>query len=148
LEFRIVPAREAEIIKPLWQELNKLHCEDSKNWKGYYSAFTFEERVKSIIGLPEENARIEVVFPEPERAAGYCMSVAYETHGEIESIYVKDEYRRRGLGKRLVESAVSWLRMQGCTKIRLSVAEGHESVISFYERLGFCPRLTVLELKK
>ena len=68
-------------------------------------------------------------------------------HGEIESLCLGEATRGKGLGRRLVEDHVAWMRARGCERIRVSVSHGHDSALGFYRKLGFRDRLSVLELK-
>lgn len=68
---------------------------------------------------------------------GTIMS-GYDGHrGWIYSVAVHPEYRKRGLGSRLVSHAEGVLRDRGCMKINLQITEGNESVAAFYSSLGY-----------
>lgn len=54
---------------------------------------------------------------------------------EIEDIYIKEEYRRQGIGKKLIEEVEK--RANKCENITLEVNENNISAIKFYESLGF-----------
>lgn len=57
--------------------------------------------------------------------------------GEIISIYLLPEYIGKGLGKRLLDTAVSELTKMGCVKIYLWVLEDNIKARIFYEKNGF-----------
>jgi ribosomal protein S18 acetylase RimI-like enzyme len=62
----------------------------------------------------------------------------YEGHrGWINYLAVSPEYRRRGIGRRMMHVAEDELRQLGCPKINLQVRSSNQGVIAFYERLGF-----------
>jgi ribosomal protein S18 acetylase RimI-like enzyme len=62
----------------------------------------------------------------------------YDGHrGWIYSLAVLPEYRRRGLGSRLVRHAEQQLRALGCPKINLQILKENEAVESFYRKLGY-----------
>ncbi len=62
----------------------------------------------------------------------------YEGHrGWINYLAVSPEYRRRGIGRRMLHVAEDELRKLGCPKINLQVRSSNTDVIAFYERLGF-----------
>jgi GNAT superfamily N-acetyltransferase len=48
------------------------------------------------------------------------------TSGELQELYVVPEARRRGIGRRLAEDAVGWLRTCGRT-IPIRVLVGHDA---------------------
>lgn len=58
--------------------------------------------------------------------------------GEIETLYVLDDWRERGLGRRLLTAAGTWLHARGCVSAFLWVLRDNPSRW-FYERLGGRP---------
>jgi ribosomal protein S18 acetylase RimI-like enzyme len=64
--------------------------------------------------------------------------VGYEGHrGAINYLAVDPDYRRRGLGRMLIDEAERLLKQVGCPKINLFVRSSNASVIAFYESLGY-----------
>ena len=57
--------------------------------------------------------------------------------GHILGIYVKRDYRRKGVGKRLVKKALEDFKRLGCHKARLEVFAHNTGAVSLYEHLGF-----------
>jgi len=135
-------------IKPLWEELNEIHFDDSVYFKDHFLAMSFETRAARWQGLPEEDVHLLVVYDEKNVAVGYCVStVKGDRSGEVDSLFLRPAFRGSGIGKTLMVKSVEWLNGRNCQPIRLAVSYGHESVLGFYERLGFYPRLTILEWK-
>lgn len=58
--------------------------------------------------------------------------------GEIETLYVLDDWRDRGLGRRLLQAGAERLAAQGCGSVFLWVLQENPSRW-FYERLGGKP---------
>ncbi len=58
--------------------------------------------------------------------------------GEVETLYVLDDWRERGLGRRLLTAAGGWLHSRGCASAFLWVLRDNPSRW-FYERLGGRP---------
>ena len=135
------------VIKLLWEKLNALHLEDSVYFKEHYSTFTFEKRTLRWSKLAESDIIILIAKNTSENIVGYCVSTIHDNEGEVDSIFVEAEYRKHNIGKQLVETSIEWLKHKGCSKIKLGVSFGHESVFKFYQKLGFYPRMTMLELK-
>jgi RimJ/RimL family protein N-acetyltransferase len=52
-------------------------------------------------------------------------------------LMVAEPYRRRGIGKRLLEEAVAWARASGIVKLELHVFPWNEPAIALYESFGF-----------
>jgi len=149
VEFKKIKIQNLTAIKQLWEDLNRVHLEDSVYFKEYYETFSFDKRSESWRKLQEENFYLLIAEAEDSGAIAYCVStIDADRKGEIDSLFVSPEYRRRGIGETLLKSSMEWLRVSKCKPIRLAVSYGHESVLGFYQKLRFYPRLTVLELKE
>ena len=62
----------------------------------------------------------------------------YDGHrGWLYSLAVEPSYRRRRIGSQLVQHAQIALTKLGCQKINLQIRAENESVVAFYESLGF-----------
>jgi ribosomal protein S18 acetylase RimI-like enzyme len=55
----------------------------------------------------------------------------------LDSIAVKQEFRRSGIGRALMAGAAQWAREQGASQIELSVYEFNRPALAFYRKLGF-----------
>lgn len=56
---------------------------------------------------------------------------------EIESLVVSAAVRRKGVGRALIEHAVTRARAVGKERILLEVREGNEAALALYKRVGF-----------
>jgi ribosomal protein S18 acetylase RimI-like enzyme len=56
---------------------------------------------------------------------------------EITEIYVRPQFRRRGIGRALVEAALDYGRRRGCREFHLLVDPSNEAGQAFYADLGF-----------
>lgn len=62
----------------------------------------------------------------------------YEGHrGWINYLAVTPLHQKSGYGRQIMEQAERLLRERGCPKINLQVRTSNQSVIAFYQRLGF-----------
>lgn len=68
------------------------------------------------------------------------------TLGEIDSLYAQPSTRGRGVGDGLMSVGLEWLTQHKPKNIRLSVGQGNEQAISYYEKFGFKQRATVMQL--
>ena len=142
--MHIVKLHEDEVfeIQPLWEKLNQLHGKLSQNFKQHFAKFTFEERMKLI----HQKKSFAVFMAKSGNVnIGYALASVEQDVGEIDSIFIVSEYRGNGLGKKLIETSQAWLAEQNVKRMIIGVAEGNESAISFYQKLGYFPRFTVLE---
>jgi diamine N-acetyltransferase len=145
---RTISKEELMIIKPLWEKLNDAHYRDSVYFKDHYASFTFEKRIAKFTACGDDAMLVEVVETGGPGPVGYCIStISQDGSGEIDSIFIDDNHRGRGIGDTLIRNSVAWLQKHGCVRIRVAVAHGHDSVLSFYRKYGFFPRMTCLEMK-
>lgn len=56
---------------------------------------------------------------------------------EIERIYIRSSFQRKGLGKELLAKAIEIANELGKKKIWLGVWEKNDKAIAFYEKMGF-----------
>jgi len=70
-------------------------------------------------------------------AVGAVLSVHRRTGALIADVMVDPEYRGRGVGRRLLSTAVRALQHAGEQRIYLNVTEGNERAIRLYWGLGF-----------
>jgi len=57
----------------------------------------------------------------------------------IISMWVAPEFRRKGIGEKLIQAAVDWALSAGVKELALEVTNENASAIALYSRLGFEP---------
>jgi GNAT superfamily N-acetyltransferase len=64
------------------------------------------------------------------------------THGEccIEELYVFPEYKRQGVGKKLIAAASEWCEARGSQSVFLTTIEANTDAVDFYAALQGAPR--------
>jgi len=55
----------------------------------------------------------------------------------LEDLYVREDARRGGLGRALVEAAIDRAQMRGCRRIELDVNEENTAALALYQACGF-----------
>lgn len=65
----------------------------------------------------------------------------------IDCFAVKESFRRRGIGKSLMEFVSLYAKEQGCTDLRLGVKSFNEGAYKFYKSVGFNERTKILDMK-
>lgn len=54
----------------------------------------------------------------------------------LEDLYVKDKYRGRGIGQKLLENIFSLAKKENCRRLRWQVLKWNKDAIKLYEKLG------------
>lgn len=88
--------------------------------------FVAEGRDGSLIGFLECGLRSHAESCNSSRAVGY-----------VEGWYVTEEYRRCGIGKKLLASAEEWARGQGCLEMASDALIDNVLSQNVHQRLGF-----------
>ncbi len=73
--------------------------------------------------------------------AGYvtCFFSYYTWVGKslyMDDLYVKQEYRGKGIGTLLINKIIDFAKREKCNKVRWQVSSWNQPAISFYESLG------------
>jgi ribosomal protein S18 acetylase RimI-like enzyme len=79
------------------------------------------------------------VAEDKGRIIGACMA-GYDGHrGWLYAVAVLPDFRRKYIGRQLVEFAMQALKTLGCKKVNLQIRSTNTKVASFYQSLGFAP---------
>ena len=65
-------------------------------------------------------------------------------HGFVYDIFVKKEFRGKGIGKMFMEKAESYCQEKGYSRILLMVAAKNETATRLYNRMGYKPEQTYM----
>ena len=103
------------------------------------SAFPDEEWKKRAMRWSSGASAGFLAFDE-DRGCGMVFSFAEELdpqRAQVVSMWVAPEFRREGVGRRLIETVVEWARGRAMRDVKLMVTSVNHGAIAFYERLGF-----------
>lgn len=64
---------------------------------------------------------------------------------EVENMFILEDYRRKGVGKRLMDEMFKWCKSNGIERIRVIASFQNILGINFYKREGFNEYNLVLE---
>lgn len=98
---------------------------------------------------------VYVALDDSERVVGYAFCRIRDGAGRnnmkdfksvfIDDLCVDEEYRGRRIGEALFEYVKNEAAKLGCYEIMLTVWEGNEGAMRFYEKMGLRPKETLLE---
>lgn len=110
----------------------------------------FSEHDDYMIGFLGEDSRYYTRYQESENIGNVWMAVvddipagciAYrekaEGVGEVKRLFIKEEYRGRGIAKELLKTVESHAREQGCQTLFLGTRITLEPAVSLYRAFGF-----------
>ena len=80
-----------------------------------------------------------VVAMDGDRLAGYVGSQSVMGWADMMNLAVHPDYRRMGVGEKLVEELIVRLKEQQVSCLTLEVRASNIPAISLYEKLGFTP---------
>jgi len=128
--------------------LNQIHYQKSPNFKKRFQDLKWEQRKTSILEKSEGLLLNYVIELNSNKLIAYCISTISKgcnEVGEIDSIYVIEEYRKKGIGKQLVDEATRWFDLKNVKTQKLTVAAGNENILDFYRQFGFYPLHIVMQ---
>jgi ribosomal protein S18 acetylase RimI-like enzyme len=136
-----------DLVQPLWEKLNKLHENNSNYFSDKFRNLKFEVRKNKFINDETLDVKIDLI-KDKEKAVyiGYCIStINKDLIAEIESLFVEEDYRKYGLGDKLMNRSLEWLNSNQVKIKIIGVAEGNENVLEFYKKYGFYKKASILE---
>lgn len=86
--------------------------------------------------------RVQRGWREDGRLVGYIFSWMIFEDLHINNVAVDPEYRRRGIGEKLVDAVVSEAELRGGIRVMLEVRPSNAGAVRLYEKLSF-KRITV-----
>jgi ribosomal protein S18 acetylase RimI-like enzyme len=86
----------------------------------------------------ERKGRILRLVAEVDgRAAGNAQLTVWGNVGEIGSLVVAEEHRRRGLARQLIAALVDEARRRELDSVEMAVHRSQPAILAFYRSLGF-----------
>jgi len=129
MKIRNLKKEELEIILPWINETVKITLGE------FWNPETIKENViKSFKKEPEGFIGIE---ENSELIAFIRIKTLKNNTCHISDLYVKKEFRGKGLGKKLMEIADEYAKRKGAKRITLNVRKDNEPALNLYKKSGF-----------
>jgi len=61
----------------------------------------------------------------------------FERKGHVSNLFILPEHRSKGIGNKLVEEALTWLKKNDVGYVSLEIHLENKKAIDFYSKLGF-----------
>jgi GNAT superfamily N-acetyltransferase len=137
-------------IEELWKQLALHSSEHSMDFAEHYASRSFDQRKKELRARAERGKlRIDIAREgTSDQDLGYCVSsVDEQGMGIIESLFVREDERERGIGDLLMGRSLEWLKKNMARSMVVFIVYGNERVLPFYYHYGFRPKALMLEIK-
>ena len=150
--IEIVPATPAHVpeIVELWIELTDFHKEISPYFARSEDAAThFEDHINEWISKGDTQVLVAlynniVVAYSIAEVLNRPPLFKERTFGFISDLAVKSEYRRKGIGGKMLEKMFEWFKSHNLQRIHLQVVPQNEVACSFWKKHGFCEHMHTL----
>ena len=144
--FRIRALREADIAD--WFRLRKLL------WEGSTDA-EHKAEMRDIYGH-KETQLVLVAETDGGKLIGFLeasirpfVEDCHSEHvGYLEGWFVDNDYRRCGIGRRLVAEAENWARRKGCEEMASDAEIGNDSSLEAHLKIGYEETSRLVHLRK
>lgn len=112
----------------------------------YYDLSHFIKSPDATLIIAEENNEIiGSGYALIKKAEKYYYK--FENYAYLGFMYVKPEYRGKGVNKVITDELISWAKSRNITEVRLDVYAENKSAVKAYEKAGFEPHLLTMRLK-
>jgi len=91
----------------------------------------------AILNAPHATERLVLIAEVEAGPSGFLVARSASDEWEIENVVVAEFARRRGLGRKLVESLRDAARPRGARALFLEVRESNLAALALYESCGF-----------
>ncbi|MCK4236337.1 MAG: GNAT family N-acetyltransferase [Candidatus Krumholzibacteria bacterium] len=118
-------------VKELFQEYA-----DSLDFSLYFQDFE-EELVGLLADYAPPGGTIVLAVFTGENAGCVALRRIDEKTCEMKRLYVRPQYRRKGIGRRLAEAVIEYARRVGYMSMRLDTISSMKQANSLYRSLGF-----------
>lgn len=111
----------------------------------YYNIqdFISDEKTELLV-IEENNEIIGCGYAQIRSAKPYKN---YELYGYLGFMYVKPEFRGKGINNLLMNDLKKWILSKGITEVRLEVYSDNEAAVRAYEKAGFKKIMTEMRFE-
>lgn len=137
-------------VTSLWKEMMDLHGTLDGRFR-FESGASREFEKHFVATIRSRDARV-LVAEESSEVVGYILGEIHDRkalypagrYGFISDICVSAVYRKRGMGRALVEGLMLWFRNRGITAVELFAADMNPESNAFWRAMGFVDFLRLM----
>mgnify|MGYP005796806571 FL=1 len=138
---------------PLLDEVSKLHIEKRPD---VFKTRAYEEIKSNLEEMIQDESNIILLAEDKQIVVGVIICKVREINDHtnlknikvlwINEICVKQEYRRNGIGRSLIEKAKEIAKANNCLRLELNCWELNGEAMKFYENQGLTTQRRVMEI--
>jgi len=110
----------------------------------YYDMKNLISNSDSYLIVAEDKGKIVGTGYAQIQLSKACLQ--HEKHAYLGFMYVSEQYRGKGLNKKIFDRLISWNKKQGVNDHYLEVYSANSSAIRAYDKMGFKPCLIEMKL--
>ncbi len=142
-------------IKPLWQALHAHHCaiapqlapyvEPDQSWDTRRAVYTsLLSQGGKIFVVTEGNSLVSYASAQSSRMPWPATFQTSPQVLELTGLFVKPEYRSKGIGIRLLAAVDDFAKDQGLSGAMVGIVHGNTPAANLYASMGFVPACSLL----
>lgn len=150
-DYRVRPAvlEESEDLIALWLLNGEYHRQLDSQYYQFRRTAGAEFGHYLLRSLNDPNWRVLSGVTAEDEVVGLAMATLQrrppvmleEVYGFVDTLIVREDHRRQGLGRMLVQELLQWFREKGVRTVELSMAAKNQVGEKFWTQLGFETRL-------
>lgn len=144
--FRVRPINEKDIAE--WFRLRKLLWEGSSDDEHKAEMRDIYEHTETQFVLVAETENGELVGFLEASIRPFVEDCHSDHVGYLEGWYVEPEFRRYGIGRKLVRGAENWARGKGCREMASDAEVGNDLSLKAHQNLGYEETSRLVHLRK
>lgn len=117
-------------------------------WENHDGTNPVDDSVEGFTRYLKRNPTTSFVAEDNGRIVGTILAGHDGRRGIFHHVVIAPEYRKQGIGKMLVESAMEALKKEGITKVLLVAFTDNENGNAFWEHMGFTERTDLVYRNK
>lgn len=132
-----------EHYRAIWEAGEECFCDQQDH------VAPSEESYHAWVATPDLDPSLWLVAWDGDQVAGAAINVVHEgTWGEMDDLFVRRPWRKRGLGRALLVGSLHLFKARGLTTAGLGVeAENLSGALGLYESVGFRPYQRVVSYR-
>lgn len=143
MEIRKATINDKEIVLKILDEFSDFANSLESDWDGQLSTYSRDHSGEMFDKILAAGSSVIFIAVDNNEAIGFLelhkvprLRKAYY-YGEIEGMFVREEYRGQGAAKLLMQQALEYAKQENLNCIRLYSGHELKRAHAFYEKMGF-----------